>query len=209
MRALSLASGPGPCSGLLLVGMIALLGTSCSDPEPPPVTTVPAPVPDPTPPPPDVQPEAQPDPAAGRCASGFTQNEATAAFSILAEIDAGPCSFEGVRASGSRLNLRWKDGEGADLKVTVGTAGCDDGQEHGTFTLSELPPGFASCGQLKNALIQALDDGLMPTPTRHERDGPNRPGPDGDGVPDGVRPPTIAGEKASPEQLPPAVPPGE
>lgn len=207
MRAV--AKGSGSCGGLLLAGLLTMLAAGCADEEPAPVTVVPEPVPDPTPPPPELQLQAQPDPAAGRCASGFTQNDATVAFSIITELDAGPCSFEGVRATGSRLNLRWKDSDGVELKVILGTAGCDEGQPHGPFTLGELPPGLKSCGPLQDGLIDAIDNARLPLPTHHERDGPGRPGPDGDGVPNAARPDTIPGQKSAPEQLPPARPPDE
>ena len=174
---------------------VAIL-TACTEKRPDDEPVHPKPVPPPELAEPDVDPGTKTDPAQERCVRGFTQNDANGAFSAVSGLDAGDCRFEGVRASGSTLLLRWSSPDGAELQVQVGTAGCDEGATHGTFAVKELPDGMAACGGLKDALLAALDNELVPPPTAHDRG--DHPGPDGDGSPGPARP----------DSIPTPVPPG-
>ncbi len=124
-----------------------------------------------------------PDPAEIKtpsCPTGFTANDANAAFGVAAELPSGDCTFEAVRARGKTLQLVWTDAKEAEHVARVVPAACTDLPATGTLALDAQPSLQQACPSVVPALAALIADQTFPTPSMHYV--PDAVGPDGDGI---------------------------
>ncbi len=67
-----------------------------------------------------------PKPTEPPCTWGFSSNDATMAFGVAGDLDAGDCTFEGVRAEREKLRLTWKTADARAVEVALVANGCAD-----------------------------------------------------------------------------------
>jgi hypothetical protein len=114
---------------------------------------------DPNPPAPETT-----DPRATDCPRVFTQDDANAAFAVLAEAP-GACPFEGVKVEGSAMLLRWKPTPAKEIRFTVRPAGCGPGEALGAVMLEAPADAKAACPDALSLLRRLAGSGELPTGT--------------------------------------------
>lgn len=115
---------------------------------------------DPNPPVPETT-----NPRASDCPRVFTQDDANAAFAVLAET-AGSCQFEGVKVEGSAMLLRWKPTPANEIRFTLRPAGCGPGEALGAVSLDAPAEAAAACPDALALLQRLAGDGELPPGTR-------------------------------------------
>ena len=155
-------------------------GAPPSEAMTPPVQVVapphtPPPVPDPT----EVR---TPD-----CPTGFTTEDANAAFGVAASVRAAACTFEAVRARGRILHLVWKDPGSLEHAARIHPAACSDQPAIGSLVLELDPSLTRACPSVAAELETLLKEGAFPDPSVQYV--PDAMGPDGDGQPSEAPPP--------------------
>ncbi len=122
-----------------------------------------------------------PDPHATDCPTHYTRNDANAVFGAVRNLEAGDCTFDGVRVRGSRLTLTWKRADQSAVTVTYGPAGCVTGIPHGDHAIESEAELGEACPSALTSLQKALTARSLPEATGTLTLG--TPGPNGAALP--------------------------
>lgn len=122
-----------------------------------------------------------PDPHATDCPTHYTSNDANAVFGAARNLEAGDCTFDGVRVRGSRLTLTWLQADQSAVTVTYGPAGCVTGAPYGDHAIESEAELGSACPTALSSLQGALTARSLPTATGTLSLG--TPGPDGAALP--------------------------